>query len=385
MKRVIAVVTVAVVFAAQAGFAESAKTKQVQQRLESVGFRPGPIDGIYGPKTRAAVRAFQVASEIPASGWVDARTLAMLDETLMLRTEPPVAQPSAPVVVAQVDADDARVDEMFRVAEVDVRRVRLAAVEVLGELKTPRARASLGTVLYRNGIPDVRAAAARKLGAFRDAESVYTLALALEEESDAKVSAVIAEEIEKSLPIQPMDHAVALSGAWEGELVSLLPPPPPPSPWQEIEETATPVESIAVKHACEGRHEKGVCLKGSWVVASLDAPALEDAHGVLVPVEPVWGHRLDVPEPRRPLARGELEPTEDALVVRGRARLGAYVVNVNGEPARLDVQGYFVYQLNGEPRGEISLVVQEIDIEGRTTERVVSLSVPPPTAVALGR
>ncbi len=386
MKRVFSVVVLAsAMLVAQGGIAGES-TRKLQQRLETAGFQPGPIDGIYGPKTRAAVRAFQVASELPASGWIDPGTRARLDEACMLLTEAerttPTAANASPVVEAE--ADDARVDEMFSAAEVEVRHVRIMAVEVLGELRTTRARAALGIVLYGNTIPEVRAAAARKLGAFADAPSVYTLALALESEKDESVRAVIAEEIEKNLPVEPMEHVAMLSGAWEGELTRITPPAAPPSPWIEIEEPANapvPAKTPAPR-------------EGSWLVASLDAPELVESHGgTLAPVEAVWGteaktkQRLATPPataPGRPLSRGELTPTDDPRVVRGRARAGAYVVNVNGEPTRLDAQGYFVYRLTGEPRGEIDLVVQEIDVDGRTTERIVRLR-PSPTTVAMGK
>ncbi len=34
-------------------------TRAVQQRLAQLGYKPGPADGIDGPRTRAAIRAFQ--------------------------------------------------------------------------------------------------------------------------------------------------------------------------------------------------------------------------------------------------------------------------------------------------------------------------------------
>lgn len=48
--------------------------KQLQQTLKSKGYDPGPIDGIYGPKTKAAVKAFQLASGLTADGTVGNQT-----------------------------------------------------------------------------------------------------------------------------------------------------------------------------------------------------------------------------------------------------------------------------------------------------------------------
>lgn len=42
--------------------------KSVQQRLAALGHSPGPIDGVMGPRTRAAIRAYQTANNLPADG-----------------------------------------------------------------------------------------------------------------------------------------------------------------------------------------------------------------------------------------------------------------------------------------------------------------------------
>jgi len=47
----------------------------VQGMLKSLGFYAGPIDGIYGPLTKAGVRYFQQTYGLPATGNVDDQTL----------------------------------------------------------------------------------------------------------------------------------------------------------------------------------------------------------------------------------------------------------------------------------------------------------------------
>lgn len=47
---------------------ESIKTKQIQSLLLNIGYNPGPIDGIYGPKTRRAILKFQNETNLPKSG-----------------------------------------------------------------------------------------------------------------------------------------------------------------------------------------------------------------------------------------------------------------------------------------------------------------------------
>jgi uncharacterized protein (TIGR02594 family) len=48
--------------------------RSIQRALQSLGFDPGPIDGIWGRKTIAAVVAFQDSIGLPTTGVVDDRT-----------------------------------------------------------------------------------------------------------------------------------------------------------------------------------------------------------------------------------------------------------------------------------------------------------------------
>ena len=60
----------------EAGNAESAEAvrldaagwRKVQEALLAAGFNPGPVDGMFGPRTRGAVRAWQQANGYPATG-----------------------------------------------------------------------------------------------------------------------------------------------------------------------------------------------------------------------------------------------------------------------------------------------------------------------------
>jgi peptidoglycan hydrolase-like protein with peptidoglycan-binding domain len=55
--------------------------RAVQQALQKRGFNPGPIDGVMGPLTLEAVRKFQEAYGIKASGRIDNQTLYALGES----------------------------------------------------------------------------------------------------------------------------------------------------------------------------------------------------------------------------------------------------------------------------------------------------------------
>jgi hypothetical protein len=45
-----------------------------EAHLRDFGFNPGPVDGIYTPETRAAVRAYQTRYGLPVSGVLDWQT-----------------------------------------------------------------------------------------------------------------------------------------------------------------------------------------------------------------------------------------------------------------------------------------------------------------------
>ena len=52
----------------------------IQQRLNNLGFHCGPADGRIGAATRAALRAFQGRTGLPATGEPDDATMAKLEE-----------------------------------------------------------------------------------------------------------------------------------------------------------------------------------------------------------------------------------------------------------------------------------------------------------------
>lgn len=52
----------------------------VQQRLENLGYAPGPIDGEWGPRTAQALRDFQEDNDLPVTGELDDATRDKLEE-----------------------------------------------------------------------------------------------------------------------------------------------------------------------------------------------------------------------------------------------------------------------------------------------------------------
>jgi peptidoglycan hydrolase-like protein with peptidoglycan-binding domain len=62
----------------------SRRVRDVQRRLIRLGYRPGPSDGLYGPRTQAAVLAFQRKHGLARTGTVGRATLRILQR----RTSP---------------------------------------------------------------------------------------------------------------------------------------------------------------------------------------------------------------------------------------------------------------------------------------------------------
>jgi DNA invertase Pin-like site-specific DNA recombinase/peptidoglycan hydrolase-like protein with peptidoglycan-binding domain len=56
----------------------SQRVRALQRRLQRRGLRPGPVDGLYGPRTEAAVARLQRAAELKVSGAADVPTRRVL-------------------------------------------------------------------------------------------------------------------------------------------------------------------------------------------------------------------------------------------------------------------------------------------------------------------
>ena len=56
------------------GGAGAEQVKSVQKALQDKGMDPGPIDGVMGPKTMAALKAFQKDQKLTESGRLDDQT-----------------------------------------------------------------------------------------------------------------------------------------------------------------------------------------------------------------------------------------------------------------------------------------------------------------------
>lgn len=61
---------------------QGTRVEQLQRELTSLGYKLGPFDGSYGPKTTAAVRAFQEENNLETDGVYGPLTRTALSNAL---------------------------------------------------------------------------------------------------------------------------------------------------------------------------------------------------------------------------------------------------------------------------------------------------------------
>jgi peptidoglycan hydrolase-like protein with peptidoglycan-binding domain/DNA invertase Pin-like site-specific DNA recombinase len=132
----------------------AAAVRDVQRALRRLGWQPGPVDGLYGPRTQAAVIRYQTAAGLAADGVVGAGTRQALTNAQRepLRRGAGFAQPGGSPQVRDLQADLKR------------RGVDPGPVD---GLYGPNTEAAVAQLQQRNGIPDsgvVTASTRRVLG-----------------------------------------------------------------------------------------------------------------------------------------------------------------------------------------------------------------------------
>ena len=89
-----------------AGYAQpggSRRVMEVQRLLRAIGYRPGPVDGMFGPLTRASVQWFQIKHGLRPTGAVDPVALALL-RTRARGEMPLTVHPAPPLMSAPAEA-----------------------------------------------------------------------------------------------------------------------------------------------------------------------------------------------------------------------------------------------------------------------------------------
>jgi len=68
-------------------FAHSKNVTRMQQTLHDQGHYRGKVDGVFGLRTRASIRAYQKTENLPVTGQLDTQTAAKLVTTAEVRDE----------------------------------------------------------------------------------------------------------------------------------------------------------------------------------------------------------------------------------------------------------------------------------------------------------
>lgn len=112
---------------------------QIQTKLSSWGYYSGDVDGIYGSRTEAAVKAFQKNSGLAADGIAGAKTLAALG----IKDTSATGQSVDIDLLARLISAEAR-------GEPYSGQVAVGAV-VLNRIKHPSFPGTLSGVIYQSG------------------------------------------------------------------------------------------------------------------------------------------------------------------------------------------------------------------------------------------
>ena len=85
---------------------DRAARRQIQEGLQAAGFDPGSADGMFGARTRAAIRSWQASRGVRATGYLDGASMASLRPSVAgqptFRQREPQPQPS-PAATAELE------------------------------------------------------------------------------------------------------------------------------------------------------------------------------------------------------------------------------------------------------------------------------------------
>ena len=100
------------------------EVRDIQMRLRAFGFNPGPLDGVAGPATHAAIMHYQQKRELPQTGVIDRQLLEQLrqDPAPQIVAPQQVAQRPARVVRASSAPRSSDPFEPLRTAAQDFER-----------------------------------------------------------------------------------------------------------------------------------------------------------------------------------------------------------------------------------------------------------------------
>lgn len=87
----------------------SRAVEQLQADLRTLGYDPGPVDGIYGPQTAEGVEDFQTARELAVDGIVGPETRTELRTAMLTQTGTEILPPTHPDVGGTIGDAEAQI------------------------------------------------------------------------------------------------------------------------------------------------------------------------------------------------------------------------------------------------------------------------------------
>ena len=149
-----------------------------------------------------------VLASLAAAGLASGHTLSSINPTHWFNEAPVLVEedlePQEDVLwSAEATSDEfmaIAIDELLSISRTEELHLRVASVEVLGEIASERAVATLGVILYENPYVEVRQAAAFVLGQIGTNQAIEAIAVAMEYEADPSVRRAQMKAIAMALP-----------------------------------------------------------------------------------------------------------------------------------------------------------------------------------------
>ena len=123
--------------------------QQIQRALQAAGFDPGGADGLFGPRTRAAIRRWQTSRGSRATGYLDGPSVAALRPSAPGRLTLPQRQPTGAAAAAPAGVSTAPPPPPAASAELD----GLFWQSIMNSHEPGGVRGVSGAVSQR-GVPD---------------------------------------------------------------------------------------------------------------------------------------------------------------------------------------------------------------------------------------
>ena len=206
-----------------AGYAQPAgslRVMKLQRELRRRGLKPGPIDGLYGPRTEAAVVRLQRRQGLPVKGFVDARTRRALTAAPDARAATPAdrrspkGKPPRPTAIALTGMDPAEDQTGWLVLTALMALVLGAGAGLLAGRVRPTPSQTPGVALARGVVAEGMARAA-SIGRFRG--HVHALVLGRRGVRGTQEARYLISDPEKALPFWVDQEEIDRLGREEAE------------------------------------------------------------------------------------------------------------------------------------------------------------------------